>query len=97
MITVIRPSDYNYIDKIEIDGVEFVSTYNNNYFYDGTNLILEKCTDDNVFYYYNIYVVDLAVNMDYLGMIIDDNGIFGQPSNVDFNLVGEVELDDTKC
>lgn len=103
MITQINTSDYNHIDSILLYGVEFVSSYNHNYYYNKNtgDLILEEADDDQTCYYYRVEENEHSFIKNYLGLTYDQYGfgIFddeyeGCPFR---NENGVIELDSKMC
>ena len=89
--------DYNHVISIIIYGVEFLSSYNHNYYYNKNtgDLILEETNDDQTCYYYRVEVNGYSFVKNYLGFTDDQYGIFdddyeGYPSR---NENGVIELD----
>lgn len=100
MITEINTSEYEHIETMTLNGIEFSSTYNHNYFYNKHNgeLILVESDDDQTCNYYRIRKVGRDFFSHYIGFsedqygfgIFDDNykGYPYRNNNI-------VELDDT--
>lgn len=76
MITKINTSDYNHVKIITLNGVEFSSSYNHNYFYNKNNgdLILEETDDDQNCYYYRLEKKEDKFVSNYLGFTQDQYG-----------------------
>lgn len=103
MITKINTSEYNHIQSMVIQGVEFTSSYNHNYYYNENtgDLILEEANDDQTCYYYRVEVNGYSFENNYLGYTEDQYGfgIFdvdyeGYPNRNEYNVV---ELDSNLC
>ena len=103
MITRINTSDYNHIASIILYGVEFVSSYNHNYYYNKNtgDLILEETNDDQTCYYYRVEENEHSFIKNYLGLSDDQYGIGifddcykGYPFR---NETGGIELDSEMC
>lgn len=103
MITQINVSGYQHVKSIVLNGVEFSSSYNHNYYYNENtgDLILEEADDDQTCYYHRIEENDSSITENYLGLTTDEYGygIFdedyeGCPTR---NENGVIELDSDLC
>ena len=103
MVTQIYTSEYQHIQSIVLNGVEFSSSYNHNYYHNKNtgDLILEEANDDQTCYYYRVEVNGYIVDENYLGFTDDPYGygIFdvdyeGCPAR---NENGVIELDSDLC
>lgn len=83
MIFNINTSGFNHVSEIEFEGRNYKSSYNRNYYTNGSELIFEECDDSDFFSYYKI-----INNMpEYLGGIYNLIGIFDDDSQNEFELI----------
>lgn len=103
MVTQINTSGYQHVKSIVLNGVEFSSSYNHNYYHNENtcDLILEEADDDQTCYYHRVEENNSSINEIYLGLTTDEYGygIF----DVDYdgypvrNENGVIELDSEMC
>lgn len=83
MIFNFNTSGFNHISEIEFEGRNYKSSYNHNYYTNGSELIFEECDDAECFSYYKI----INGTTEYLGCIYDYCGIFYYDSQNEFELI----------
>ena len=85
-------------NQVNFNGETHHSVYNHNYYTSEDDLIiLEKCNDDNTFYYYNID--PNTGNTEYYGLVDSIHGIFDENYNgyPERDENGIIELDTDFC
>lgn len=101
MYTRFNTTNYRRVGSIILNEIEFVSSYNHNYYYNSQteDLILETTDDDITCYYYKIEFDEQSFVKNYLGLTTDalgygifDDNYDGFPYKKEN---GEIILDDT--